>query len=200
MARPSVEAERREQIMAATRRVLVTRGLTLLRVSDVAKAASLSPGIIHYYFDSKEELLRATFDDAFHSSLDRRKSIIAKDEPADVKLHALLRTYVPQDERTVESWHVWLQLWTGALQDPDLRSINERAYGEWRGLIGAVITQGIETGVFACSDTALVVNQLISMIDGLAVQVLLESGEITPDEMARLCDEYVDTLLAVDAG
>ena len=198
MARPSVEHERREQIMAATRRVLVSRGLTLLRVSDVAKAAKLSPGIIHYYFDSKEELLRATFEDTFTLSLERRRMLLDKHMPADEKLHQLVRTYIPAHQESVEWWHVWMELWTGALQDPDLRRINDAAYGQWRKLIGGVIEQGVEQGVFAIDDLALVVNQLISMIDGLAVQVLLESGEMSADEMLRLCDAYVDAILAVD--
>lgn len=182
--------------MAATRRVLVTRGLTLLRVSDVADVAKLSPGIIHYYFDSKEELLRATFEDAFRGSLERRQRLLREDIPADEKLHKLLETYVPKRKDSIESWHVWMQLWTGALQDPELRQINENAYGEWRAVIGQVIDQGIEQGIFAVEDRTLVVNQLISMIDGLAVQVLLESGEMSTDEMLRICDAYVDAMLA----
>lgn len=195
MARPNVEEERREQIMAATRRVLVTRGLTLLRVSDVAKVAKLSPGIIHYYFDSKEELLRATFEDSFKVSVDRRRQLFDDDIAADVKLHQLLKSYVPESKESIEWWHVWMQLWAGALQDADLRAINEKAYGEWRTLIGGVIEQGVEQGIFVIGDLSLVVNQLISMIDGLAVQVLLESGEMTASEMLRLCDAYVDAML-----
>lgn len=198
MARPSVESERREEIMAATRRVLVTRGVTLLRVADVAKAAKLSPGIIHYYFDSKEELLRATFEDTFTTSLERRGMLLKKDIPADEKLHQLLKTYVPAHRDSIEWWHVWMQLWTAALQDPDLRRINDAAYGEWRALIGGVIQQGVEQGIFAIDDLSLVVNQLISMIDGLAVQVLLESGEMNADKMLRLCDAYVDAMLVIE--
>ena len=42
MARPSVQDERRAQIMAATRRVIVDRGVTMLRVADVAREAGVS--------------------------------------------------------------------------------------------------------------------------------------------------------------
>jgi len=197
MARPSVEEERRLQIMAATRRVMVRRGVATLRVADVAKEAGVSPGIVHYYFASKDELIRETFQDNFANSLERRASIFAKELRADEKLGLLLRSYVPDDEATRESWCVWLELWVGALQDEKLRELNERAYGEWRRLVGGIIEQGIEDGVFASSDPEADANQLVGMIDGLAVQVLLGSAVISVDEMHRICMRFVERHLLV---
>lgn len=196
MARPSVEDERRAQIMAATRRVMVQRGVAMLRVADVAREAGVSPGIVHYYFESKEELIRETFEDNFASSFERRSSIFEKDLPADEKLDVLMVSYVPSDEETRESWHVWLELWVGARQDETLRQLNETAYGEWRRLIGGIIDEGIASGVFVTSDPASEVNQLVAMIDGLAVQALLGSSVITTAEMRKICAEFVrDNLL-----
>lgn len=191
MARPSFEKERRAQIMAATRRVMVSRGVKLLRVADVAHEAGLSPGIVHYYFASKDELIRETFEDNFASSLARRSSIIEQDLPADTRLDQLLRSYLPIEEATRESWVVWLELWVGALQDPSLRSINEHAYDQWRRLISGIIREGCESGVFTSEDPAADTNQLVAMIDGLAVQALLESSVISPEEMHHICTEFV---------
>ncbi|QZY52678.1 TetR/AcrR family transcriptional regulator [Leucobacter tenebrionis] len=197
MVRPSVEDERRAQIMAATRRVMVQRGVSMLRVADVAREAGVSPGIVHYYFASKDELIRETFEDNFASSLERRASILDEPLPADEKLDALLGSYVPLDEATRESWHVWLELWVGALQDERLRQLNDDAYDEWRSLMGSVIAEGIEQGVFETDDLRTEVNQLVSMIDGLAVQALLGSSVISADEMHRICREFVrDHLIA----
>ena len=197
MVRPSVEDERRAQIMAATRRVMVQRGVSMLRVADVAGEAGVSPGIVHYYFASKDELIRETFEDNFATSVERRASILEEALPADEKLDALLGSYVPLDEATRESWHVWLELWVGALQDERLRQLNDEAYDEWRGLMGSVIAEGIEQGVFASDDPSSEVNQLIAMIDGLAVQALLGSSAISVDEMHRICRDFVrDNLIA----
>jgi AcrR family transcriptional regulator len=62
MPRPSVEAERRRQILDATCAVIAKSGLRQLRVSDVATAAGISSGMVHYYFDTKDELVSAAFE------------------------------------------------------------------------------------------------------------------------------------------
>ena len=173
------------------------RGVTMLRVADVAREAGVSPGIVHYYFASKEDLIRETFEDNFASSVERRASILKRDLPADEKLELLVRSYVPRDRATRESWHVWLELWVGALQDEQLRRLNDTAYGEWRQLIGDVITEGIEQGVFATDDVGVAVNQLIAMMDGLAVQALLGSSAVSVEVMQRVCDDFVRSNLLV---
>ncbi|GAA1325616.1 TetR/AcrR family transcriptional regulator [Leucobacter albus] len=198
MVRPSVEDERRAQIMAATRRVMVQRGVAMLRVADVAREAGVSPGIVHYYFESKDELIRETFEDNFSSSFERRSALLAEELPADKKLRRLLESYVPVDEATRESWHVWLELWVGALQDEQLRRLNETAYGEWRRLIRDVIDEGVDQGVFVAEGLTSKVNQLIAMIDGLAVQALLGSTVITAEAMRELCAEFVGNHLTLD--
>lgn len=182
--------------MAATRRVMVQRGVSMLRVADVAREAGVSPGIVHYYFESKDDLIRETFEDNFSSSFERRSVLWKEDLPADKKLGKLLQSYVPVDEATRESWHVWLELWVGALQDEKLRQLNETAYGEWRRLILDVIDQGVAEGVFVAEGLDAKVNQLLAMIDGLAVQALLGSTSITPAAMQELCALFVTDHLA----
>lgn len=197
MVRPSVEDERRAQIMAATRRVMVQRGVAMLRVADVAREAGVSPGIVHYYFASKDDLIRETFEDNFATSVERQSSILDRDLPTDRKLDVLLSSYVPDDEVTRESWHVWLELWVGALQDDKLRNLNDAAYDEWRRLIGGLIADGVAEGVFATEHPESEVNQLIAMIDGLAVQALLGSSTISAEEMRRTCSDFVRDKLLV---
>ena len=195
MVRPNVEDVRRAQIMAATRKVMVQRGVAMLRVADVAKAAGVSPGIVHYYFASKDDLIRETFEDNFANSVERRSTLLAQELPVDEKLELLLNTYVPQEDVTNESWHVWLELWVGALQDEGLRKLNDAAYDEWRRLIGDMIEEGVEQGVFEAADPGTTVNQLIAMLDGLAVQVLLGSTVISIEEMRRLVADFVRKML-----
>lgn len=192
MARPSVEDERREQIMEATRRVMVQRGLSELRVADIAREAGISPGIVHYYFETKEDLIMETFEDTFAASIDYRNEILALDLPAREKLMELLHSYVPDDDETIERWHVWMEMWVGALHDEQLRKINDQAYGMWRSMVTEIIREGQTSGAFSPVNLWVVSNNLVSMVDGLAVQVLLGSSIITAEEMDRLMSEFID--------
>lgn len=55
-------AEREEQIVAATLRVLRTVGIAHLTLRAVAAEAGVALGTLHYVFPTKEQLLRAVID------------------------------------------------------------------------------------------------------------------------------------------
>ncbi len=47
----------RERIVAAAYRVLSEQGSHATSIKEIAKAAAVAPGLVHYYFESKEQLL-----------------------------------------------------------------------------------------------------------------------------------------------
>lgn len=51
--------ETRERIVAGAYRTLIQQGYEATSVKDIAQEAGVPPGLIHYYFTSKEELLVA---------------------------------------------------------------------------------------------------------------------------------------------
>jgi len=59
--RPSVEAERRAEVLAATCDIIAEVGFRHVRIADVAARVGISTGIIHYYFRTTEELLQESF-------------------------------------------------------------------------------------------------------------------------------------------
>ena len=54
--RPSVEPERREQLIEAAARVIARSGYDAATVRDVAREAGVSTGVIAYYFEGKDDL------------------------------------------------------------------------------------------------------------------------------------------------
>src|SRR5262245_29215481 len=49
--------DRHQEILDPAARVITDRGLAETRISDIAEEAGVSPGLILYYFDSKDRLL-----------------------------------------------------------------------------------------------------------------------------------------------
>ena len=63
MARtPKVVEDRREQIIDAAMRVFSQKGFTRATNKDIAREAGITPGLIYYYFESKEKLLEALIE------------------------------------------------------------------------------------------------------------------------------------------
>ena len=57
MAKPSNADTRRTQIVAAMLPVLAEHGYERATIALIARQAGLAPGLIHYYFPSKREIL-----------------------------------------------------------------------------------------------------------------------------------------------
>src|SRR3954468_17994402 len=50
---------RREAILEAACGAIVERGFAATRIADIAQLAGTSPGTIHYYFETRDEVLMA---------------------------------------------------------------------------------------------------------------------------------------------
>jgi AcrR family transcriptional regulator len=195
MARASVEAERKEQILSAACEVVSEIGFKSLRIADVAKRAGTSTGTVHYYFDTKTELMHAMFEWNFALSIERRRPVLELHRDPRERLRAFVGSYLPDDEVTVQAWHVWAELWVEALHDPDLQELNERVYGEWRRVVAGIVRDGQDAGLFRDDDPVLVANALIGMIDGLALQVLMGSKNMSVERMRAVCDQVLGGLM-----
>jgi AcrR family transcriptional regulator len=63
MARtPKVVEDRRDQIIEAAMRVFAQKGFTRATNKDIAREAGITPGLIYYYFESKEDLLKSIIE------------------------------------------------------------------------------------------------------------------------------------------
>ncbi len=197
MPRPSVEAERREQILDATCDVLADAGLSGLRLANVAKAAGVSSGMIHYYFDSKRDLVAAAFEYNLTESLERHRWLLESGKDPLRVLQDLVESYLPGDEPSVRGWKVWVTLWAEATRDPALQELNERLYGRWRDLVTDVIRRAQDDGLARPGDPQRLANMLVGMLDGLAVQALLHASTMSLDAMRETCAGFIEAAVAV---
>ncbi|MCT9930201.1 TetR family transcriptional regulator [Planotetraspora sp. A-T 1434] len=194
MPRPSVEVERREQILRGACAVIADKGLRSLRVADVAKEAGMSHGTVHYYFATKRDLVNAAFEFNFECSIERRRPILTAHEDPRERLRAFLGSYLPEDAETRQAWRVWIELWGEALRDPDLQELNERVYGDWRRVVAGIVRDGQDRGQLHGGDPVTIANVLIGMIDGLAIQVMLGSRNMPAGRMRAVVDAFVREL------
>jgi TetR/AcrR family transcriptional repressor of bet genes len=87
MARPSNTDERRLQIMGALVKVMARRGYDGASVADIARSARLTPGLVHYHFKNKQEILLAALRDLVarrDASLEARLGEAAGDAVAEL--------------------------------------------------------------------------------------------------------------------
>lgn len=163
---------RREEILAATIDEIEATGLRALRVADVARRLDLSASLVIYHFATKEALVAEAFAFAGENDLDRARAIAAADRPAGEILDDLLAWYLPSG--STRSWTIWMDAWSAALFDEEIRATLARLDRAWQTVFAEVVRAGAETGEFtvAPGDIAEAVTKILAHLDGLSVRLM----------------------------
>jgi TetR/AcrR family transcriptional repressor of bet genes len=171
MARPSNTDQRRSQIAAAFVRLMSKRGYDGASVADVARAARLTPGLVHYHFESKQEILLEALAGlvARHDAgLDRRLAGAAGDPAAEVAAFIDFHLRLGRDADP-EVLACWILLSGEALRQPPVRSAHEQAIRGSARRLEAAIRRGVDAGVFRCEAPAAAAAALVAAVQGYFV-------------------------------
>ena len=179
--------QRRQQILDATHRVTLARGLHDVRIADVADELDVSTGLIHYHFATKDELLEAMLRDTAAEEVsaamrgDRRRAATRRRSSSP-----LIDAYLPSPRRD-QSWVLWIDVWGEALRDAEIRRISEELDDGWVDVFAQVIADGVESGCSTHEDPVAAAWRLCSLLDGLGLQVVLHTRHDEPgaDERPR---------------
>ena len=200
-ARPTakIPKDRRGEILSAAAQVITDRGLAETRIQDIADAIGVSTGLILYYFDSKDRLLVEALtyaNDQFYAQLSRE---LAKNESARMQLDRLIELSVPgllPGFGFLDEWALWVEIWVRALRDPEMAKEHEVLNRRWRRSIAEIVRHGRSTGEFPEGlDADELGIQIGALIDGLAIQVLMDHSDVTPEDMYRVGREVSARLI-----
>jgi AcrR family transcriptional regulator len=142
-ASPAATA-RVDEILRAACRVVVAGGASDLRIGSVAQEAGVSRTLVHYYFTTRQELLRATFayaEDLRITALDAELASI--ETGAERAERALVRTIEPELEETPALWN---EVWSSLRYDEELGPLVQERYGAWIERIVRLLDEGRNDG------------------------------------------------------
>jgi AcrR family transcriptional regulator len=190
---------RPDEILAAACRAIVERGFSDTRVSDIAEIAGTSTGTIHYYFDSKQEVLLAALRWASDRLFARLEG--AEGPDAAARLGALLDLAIPYDRPPArrDEYVLWMEVWALVLRSPEhlpaLQDLSER----WRAFFFEVVAEGVASGEFTpAAPPEIVAERLIALIDGLGFETVIGYPWSAPERMHALVVAFAAEQLGLD--
>jgi AcrR family transcriptional regulator len=185
--------DRHTEILDAAAKVITDRGLAETRISDIAERAGVSPGLILYYFESKDRLLSDALthvNDRYYLQMSRE---LRRIDSAGAQLERLIDLSVPgllPEFDRLEEWALWIEVWVRALRDPEMAKEREVLDRRWRDAISDIIRHGQSTGEFpAEGDADELALRLSCLMDGLAIQVIMNDSAVPSERMKRTCME-----------
>lgn len=186
--------------MDAVYRSLVEYGYADLSTQKIADEWGKSQSLVHYYCDTKHDLLVAFLEWLADREETWRAEALSEGDVAE-SLTTLLEAYleVPRDEEQ-RDFHVALyELQVEARREPAYREPIAEFGERTREAVAAVIEEGIERGVFRDVDADAWASFLLTTVLGTLFQtVTLGEDAARTDEVRAILKEEVVPLLAVD--
>ena len=183
-------ADRRAAIVAATVAVAVRKGLASTTVRDVAAEMGTSSGLIHHYFASMDDVLAAAFEQVASQDLAVSGAQMATASSPLAALRSFFTTYTPADKDW--AFQLWLDAWAEAARRPALQATSRRLNLAWQSLLASTIRAGVADGSFRCSDPDGAAWRILSLLDGLALQVVAHGTTVSRADVVAWSTAYAE--------
>lgn len=85
-----------EKILAAAKKVFVTKGMAGARMQDIADEAGINKALLHYYFRSKEKLFEVIFKETTGRFIPRVNEIMSSDRSMYEKIETFAAEYIDE--------------------------------------------------------------------------------------------------------
>jgi TetR/AcrR family transcriptional repressor of bet genes len=197
MPRPSNTEERRRQITGALMKVMAKRGYDGASVADIARAARLTPGLVHYHFESKQEILLAALHDLVSrhdANLRARLEILDGDQIAEVAAFIDFHLGIGADADP-EALACWILLSGEVLRARKVRVAFARALEKTVSRLAGVIRRGVDEGLFVCDSVEAAASALVAAIQGYFVLAATARAVIPKGSAAASTKQMAEGLL-----
>ncbi|MBX9685401.1 MAG: TetR/AcrR family transcriptional regulator [Candidatus Obscuribacterales bacterium] len=127
MARKTNSKTRRSQIVSALGELMAEKGYDGATVQLIAQKAGLTPGLLHYHFKSKLEILQALVDSISETVTNRFKSRLEMNSSAQEKLKAFIDAHLALGEDAEpRSLACWICIGAEALRQAEIRGAYQK--------------------------------------------------------------------------
>ena len=193
--RTASRAARRQQLIDATMKCIARKGMGSTTLSDVAKEAGLSQGIVNLHSESKENLLTETLASLAGEYREKFDKALRNSGPAPAdKLQAIMEHDLRPSICNRGKLAIWFAFWGEVKSRPTYQKMCDewdRRYDEVvAGLCDEIVAEGGYKNISAPS----VAYALASMINGLWLSCLISPQTWNRDEAKAAVMNYLASM------
>ena len=188
-----VRSDSNEEIMLATYRALREHGYADLTIKRIAEEYGKSTAAVHYYYETKDDLLVAFLDYLLGQFIDTVHEVetIDPEQRLDLLLDKLLTD--PAGHRNLLV--ALLEMQSQAPYKSTFRKQLQQNDEYLRYLLRTVISHGIEEGVFSDVDAEHAAKSLMTIIHGGRTRTVVLDDPSAFVTARRTANDYVDAVL-----
>ena len=169
----------KERIIAAASKILAEKGYEATTLREISREAQAGPGLVHYYFGGKDELLVEVLQAAgqrFHQRMEH----LTQQMSTNWSLDALLTQLYERVDLEPEVYRLRYESFSLGLHNPVIEPKVRERLAQRRNEIGSIIARALENMESTESvkrfslDPTLLAALLLALFDGLALQKIMD--------------------------
>lgn len=187
--------QRKANLVEATLVCLKRHGFQGASVRKICAEAGVSVGLINHHYQGKEELVA----EAYLTVTGRvmrllRDAIEASAVNPRARLSAFFSASFSPEVLAPELLDAWLAFWGAVRTSEVINLAHEQSYGEYRAILGQVLSELAESEGWHDFDAELAAIGLSALLDGLWLEYGLNSTTFTAAQGVQICEAWVDGL------
>lgn len=178
--REAKKEEKTNTILTTTLSLLAKKGYENTTINDIADAAGISRGLLHYYFKDKEDLVAKAltfgFGPMWDNSVGKIQSARSPEQLVDTMIDVLKKNIRENPDFSA----LLFEMWVSGRRSTKIRQVFndgfEEAISRLKGLVEFASTVGIIK--INKDDSEGIIRILLAMYYGLAIQLLANPEKI----------------------
>jgi AcrR family transcriptional regulator len=191
--------ERREEVVEATRRIILREGIEAATTRAIAREAGYSNGVLTHYFADKDDIMLSALHSSHRRIVERLRGKLAG-RTGLAALRELLLDNLPLDDERVQESGLEIGFWSRSMTSPALLEAQRAEAEELRYLVRSLLGTAAEAGeITTTEDLDDVAERLLALVDGLSVHRLLYPDRLGAERLDRLLGAELDRLRPISA-
>ena len=197
--RSDIKHLRRGQLIEATIDTIARHGFRKTTLSQVAKRAKLSQGIVNFYFKTKDGLLLETLEFLAEEYEARWKRAVAASGPDPVAaLDAIIETDLGRKVCNLRKVSVWVAFWGEVRSQPGFRKLCSKLSEDYLAQTREIISRIIDRGGYQRHDADAIARGLNAMINGLWLDLMIDPMNFDREAAKRACRNYLASVFPAE--
>ncbi len=197
--RSDIKHLRREQLIEATIDTIAKHGFRKTTLSQVARRAKLSQGIVNFYFKTKDGLLLETLKflaEEYEASW--KRAVAARGPDPVAALDAIIETDLGRAVCNRRKVSVWVAFWGESQSQPRFRKLCSQLADDYLAQTRALISRIIARGGYEQLDADAIARGLNAMINGLWLDLMIDPKHFDREAAKRACRNYLASVFPAE--
>ncbi len=184
MGRPSNTTQRKQEIVDALLRVMAERGYEKASIQSIAKEAGLAPGLIHYHFKTKQDILMALVNWIASSATERLEHMNKQlSDPWD-KLTAFINARLATGETEMpEVVSAWVVIAGESIRQPEIKKVYQDLIERQLEMLNELIANVWEGKSISSNEVINLSAIVLAAMEG-AFQLSATASDVMPQNYA----------------